>query len=387
MNVPMKRRTFLLGAATPSAAVLAARRFCAPGLAQDAVPPPGKGGPRIKWDDATLVRVQGGTYGRMMRLRSGAILCCYEAGGQAWTSRSGDNGKTWGEPVLARAIEGAGAANPEMVQLPSGRVLLFYNQRPRSPQLPFAIGMCRSDDNGATWQAEGKLIYEAGHEPQAGCWEPAALLLPSGEVQLFFANEAPFPSSDDQEITLMRSRDGGSTWSAPQRVAYRPGHRDGMPVPILLRNWTHIALAIEDNGLAPGNSLQPAIISTPLGASWKGSVGASSPRRWGAIVPALPGNVYAGAPYLRQMPGGETILSCQSNQGGRQQPQMVVYVGDREARNFRNPSAPFKLSGNVGGSWNSLFVKDSRTITALSDTAINGVRGLWAIDGRLMRGE
>lgn len=350
---------------------------------------------RIEWDARTLVRVVSGTYGRMIRLRGirdGGILCCYEAGGKSWVVRSRDDGKSWGPPLLVKEIARASAANPELLQLKSGRLLLFYNQRPHRAEPPaapaeerlrFGIGVCLSDDNGRTWRSGDPLVFQAGHDAERGCWEPAGIQLPSGEVQLFFANEAPYAPSHDQEITRLRSHDGGASWSAPEKVAHRAGHRDGMPVPLMLRDGM-LLLGIEDNGLAPGNSLQPAIISLGRGQKLP-SVDGTSHRRWGAASLPLPGSVYAGAPYIVQMAGGETILSCQSNEGGRQQPAMTVYVGDSQARRFQNPTLPFATPTHISGSWNALFVKDTSTITAISDTVIDGVHGLWAIDGRLVR--
>jgi hypothetical protein len=342
-------------------------------------------GARIEWDKRTLVRVQGGTYGRMIRLRDRTILCSYEAAGKSWVVHSRDNGRTWGEPVLVRELPGAAAANPETLQLKNGRILLFYNRRPHDGKQTFAIGYSFSDDGGRTWRAGNDAVFEAGKRPQEGCWEPAAIQLASGEIQLFFANEFPYPDSADQEITLMRSFDNGATWGKPETVSYRPRHRDGMPVPLVLKGGRGITLAIEDNGLAPGYKLQPAIVFSPRRSNWRLPVErGDGPRRWGALRTPLPGDVYAGAPYLRQLPSGETVLSCQSNEWGRKEPRMVVYVGDRDARNFGNASVPFDVPGDVAGNWNALFVKDARTVTAISDTVIDGVRGLWAIDGRLV---
>lgn len=346
----------------------------------------GATGISIQWEPATLTLVQqGALYGRMLRLQDKGILCSYEMAGKCWVRKSADNGKTWQEARLVKQLQGANAANPELLQLHNGRILLFYNQRPTDGIHPFAIGSCGSDDGGVTWQGPPKLIYETGREAKSGCWEPAAMQLASGEIQLFFANNFPYKGSDDQDITLMRSFDNGVTWGQPETVSYRPGHRDGMPVPLVLRN-KDMVLAIEDNGLAPGNQLQPAIIHTTAATNWQQPVvGGGSANRWGAIRPPLAGNVYAGAPYIRQLPGGATILSCHIKEGTRTQPQMTVYIGDSEATHFGHPSVPFTLPDNVGGWWNSLFIKDPNTITALSSTTVNGVGGLWAIDGYVMR--
>lgn len=335
----------------------------------------------IVWNTKRAVHIADGTYARIIRLKSGALLCCYESRGRSYVKRSTDEGQSWGNAVLVRQLTGSSAANPELLQLRNGRIWLFFNGRPRDGVQKFIIDACWSDDNGATWTPRLKPIFEAGREGKVGCWEPAALQLPSGEIQLFFANELPFPHNDDQEITLLRSRDNGRSWSEPRRVCYRPGHRDGMPVPLRLQSG-NIVFSIEDNGLLPGNILQPAIISSSK-AKWSGSVGGDSPRRWSA-PPFQPG-VYGGAPYLVQLPSGETLLSCQSTEGGRTEPQMTVYIGDKNAANFGWKSVPVELPKNVAGNWNSLFVKNAETVTAVTATTIGGKRGVWAIDGSVRR--
>lgn len=347
--------------------------------------PSSSGATTIRWDEGTLTLVQAGAlYGRMIRLQNGDILCSYESRGKSWVRLSRDNGKSWQHAILVQEMTCAAAANPELLRLKNGRVLLFYNQRPRDGVHPFAVGYCFSDDNGKTWQRPDKLIYEAAPQAGQGCWEPAAIQLASGEIQLFFANEFPYKANDDQEITLMRSFDNGATWKSPETVCYRKGHRDGMPVPLVLQDGKGIVLAIEDNGLSPGNQLQPAIIRTSMAANWKQAViSGDSAQRWSALNPPLPVGRYGGAPYLRQLLGGAMILSFQEAENNTVKPKMVVCIGDKEAHNFASPSLPFGRYVDAGQAWNSLFLKDAQTITALSSTQIKGIRGLWAIDGHV----
>lgn len=338
----------------------------------------------IDWDRSTLTLVErGAIYARMIRIRDGRILCAYERGGRVWTRRSADNGKTWDEAVLAAEYPFGTAANPEILELRNRRILLSYNERPRDGTHPFTIRVCLSRDKGDTWKGHA-TVYTADTRPENGCWEPAQVQLPSGEIQLFFANENPYRRSGEQEITLVRSSDHGATWRRPETVSFRADHRDGMPVPLVLANRRGIVLAIEDSGL--GGRFKPAIVYTSLRDNWRHpAVDGKSPRRWAALDPPLPRDVYAGAPYIRQLPSGETILSCQSDEGGRK-PRMVVYIGDRNARGFSRRSVPFDLPPEVRGSWNSLFIKDASTVTAVSGTTVNGVGGIWTIDGRVSRG-
>ena len=40
-----------------------------------------------------------------------------------------------------------------------------------------------------------------------GCWEPAMLQLPVGEIQLFFSDEGIYTKTDEQNISMLRSFD------------------------------------------------------------------------------------------------------------------------------------------------------------------------------------
>lgn len=334
------------------------------------------GAKTIEWDSSTLLMVhKGGGYSRMIRLAGGDILCCFESERGVWVRRSSDNGRTWQDAVFVARAPSGKASNPELLQLANGWVLLMYNERPRDGVHRFTIQIAASRDEGTTWRHHS-LAYQADTVSRNGCWEPAAIQLPSGEIQLFFANEYPYLDSDEQEITLLRSFDNGKTWGERETVSFRAGARDGMPVPLILQNGKGIVVAIEDNGYT--KMFLPAFVHTTMERNWKqGPATGASPRRWLAVKKPMSVE-WGGAPYIRQMPSGETVLSFQSSVG-RKHPQMVVYVGDEDARSFEGRTVPFDVPAEEGGWWNSLFVKDADTITAVSQC--NG--GIWAIDGRI----
>lgn len=345
--------------------------------------------PTIRWQPQTVVLIQrGADYGRMARLRDDAILCVYTRRSAIYVRRSDDNGKTWSPETLAVDYRHGKVTNAELLVLRSGRILLLFNERPSDGKSPYAIGICMSSDDGYSWHGH-RQIFTAGIEFENGCWEPAAVELPSGEIQLFFANEAPYRTSAEQQITRIRSLDGGDTWLEPLAVSFRPGHRDGMPVPLLLDGGQHVALAIEDNGLA-GRFKPVTILLSTTAKSHELPIGPDDRRRRRALTAPLPTYVYAGAPYLVRLPSGETILSVQSTEG-RGEPhdltnaRMVVYVGDATAHHFTNRSIPFEPLTDSRGLWNALFVKDADTVTAISSTTVQGDRGLWAIDGQILR--
>jgi hypothetical protein len=135
-------------------------------------------------------------------------------------------------------------------------------------------------------------------------------------VQVYFSNERPYPDTEEQEISLLRSKDGGRTWSKAEWVAMRAQHRDGMPAPLVLAGSHSILVAIEDNGLS-GASFKPAVVSTTADDNWRsGSVDGDSDKRWDALAIPLEPGCYGGAPFLAQLPSGETLLSYQESSDG-----------------------------------------------------------------------
>ena len=357
-----------------------------------------KASPRLEWKLATLSLIQSnGYYGRIIRLNNGELICAFDFERKICVRHSKDEGRTWEGLITAAEWPFGRLTNVELLQLRNGSLLCFYNERPRSRSAtgsgmdalqdgthPYAICMTRSEDNGETWQ-KAETLYTAGLEFTNGCWEPAAIQIPSGEVQVVFSNEGPYRNSDEQEITLLRSIDNAHHWSTPEKISFRLGARDGMPVPLILKKGKGIAMAIEDSGLS-GN-FKPAIVLTSMKDNWHSGVRIpDGTNRWSALRTLPEAVVSASAPYLRQMPSGETLLSFQRSETGEMaKAYMVVCIGDEWARNFDAPSRPFPVTEGKAQLWNSLFVKNKKTVTALSEATINGVFGIWSIEGTLSR--
>jgi len=341
---------------------------------------------RIDWQPLSLRLIdRGGVYGRMLRLPDGSLFFVCERGGTIRARQSRDVGWTWTDAQEVARWQDGSLANPELLSLPDGTLLCFHNRRPRKEaKAPYAIAVSRLEKGASAWSAPA-VVYEAGSERGSGCWEPAAVQLPSGEIQLFFANESPYLKSQEQEITLMRSSDGGRVWGAPERVGFRAGHRDGMPVPLRLNDGAGIAVAIEDNGFE--GAFKPVILFTTLADSWhSGTVIGQHPGRWGALTVPLPAQTYAGAPYLRQMAAGATVLSFQmSDDGEMAHSRTAVCMGDIQARGFGTITCPFPETPGASQLWASVCVKDERTVTVLATVTVNGVRGVWSVDGHLER--
>jgi hypothetical protein len=354
-------------------------------------------GIRIAWDYTTLKQLSPlhanySGYARMIKLQNGNLFCVYESDGSVHAIRSNDGGKKWSRPmILASRANNIARAVPEVLQLQDGSILVSYNLRPRSdntdPEKRFSIEVIKSTDGCEHW-SEPIEIYKAGFEFKNGCWEPAQIQLPSGEIQLFIANEGPYTQSDEQEITMFRSVDAGATWSKGETVSFRSGHRDGMPVPLLLKNKAEIILAIEDNGV-DGKEFKPVIVRSPSAKSWnKGPVGSSRDSREYALDESnrIAKPKYAGAPYIRQLGSGEVILSYQGNEYRKDfqwdRSDMIVSIGSSDGRHFNRKSTPFYFSDQSKTAlWNSLCIENDSTVIALTSTNAYGKTSVWMVKG------
>jgi len=342
-------------------------------------------GSRIFWDNSTRRTVFGsGGYARVIQLHDGRLMAVCESNGINIAFSSNKGGK-WSSPIkIVTNTNNVPNCAPDLIQLADGTIIVGYNPRPSQPYTKdrrFGIRCKRSTNNGRTWSGE-IFVNDASYTFEDGCWEPSFLELPSGELQLYFADEGPYTTSGEQQISMCRSYDGGLTWTDAQKVSFRAGSRDGMPSAIILQDKKTIALAFEDNGWRGVNNFIPTIATCPLETNWNDYwVSGASGNRWKAIDYNYCTLRRGGAPYLRKLPWGETILSHQGENGNgvdMSKQQMWVYVGNEEARDFKAMSEPF---GDDNSLWNSLSVIDTGTVVA-----VGGMSGrVDMIKGRALR--
>lgn len=309
-------------------------------------------------------------YGRIHRVKGDTLLLTYHFGpqGEEWDNiaikRSIDGGQTWSSAETLMADNNPayyGFSNPELLVMQNGEVLLAYTGRGNPDDNAHAnIQIRKSTDRG--WTFGAPKIIATGRS-----WEPAMVQLPDGEIEVFYSSEAkwwsgPGATAAQQEILMVRSRDNGLSWTGPKQVAYTSGMRDGMPVPVVLKDNKGIVFPIE----SVNNSKSPWMVWSSLSARWNyGSVAApSNGRRWLGTAE----NIWGGAPYLIQLPTGETLLSCQ-DRGGRsigsdwKKNTMLVLVGNSVAKQFTNVSYPWpNLPLNEGAYYSSLFLKNAGTV-------------------------
>ncbi|PCH71673.1 MAG: hypothetical protein COC06_00025 [Bacteroidales bacterium] len=339
-------------------------------------------GIRISWDYSSGRRIaspiQGQGYcgyARMIQLHDERLACVYESAyGNIELVMSTDLGNTWDSPqVVFESKDNIGMAAPEIIELSNHDVLIACNARPRLPYTEdrkFGVKLRKSKDACQTWQKE-LLIYNAESTFENGCWEPAMLQLPDGEIQLFFANEAIYTHSSEQNISMFRSTDHGETWSSePLIIGFRKNRRDGMPVPLYLHESNEILIAIEDNKTA---EFKPAIYREKLSDNWsEGLISGEDLRRaYHPLRESLTNEIYAGAPYLARLSTGEVLLSYQSTWKRNlnwERANMLVEIGDKTGRNFSHRSVPFEIPLSKSALWNSLVVITDNTPVAITST-------------------
>lgn len=354
----------------------------------------------IEWDRVSLKQLSatsnadsqtGYSYPRMIEARSGTLFCVFEHNGSIEMIKSTDRGNNWSQTsVITAARNGINIANPEIIELEKGALIIAYNLRPQpvaqgvyNPEKKFSICIKRSQDKGSSWNPE-QLLYEAGSDFKNGCWEPSMVQLPGGAVQLFFANEEPYVNSNEQNISMLTSFNNGETWSAdPEIVSFSKGFRDGMPVPVYDPSSNQVLLAIEDN--SEGGEFNPSIIKLrqPFGQN---AVGINSNDRLLLLQNEIHKGIYAGAPYLRKIRNDKLLLSFQSTlhrAADWQLSTMEVALGTLQG-NFKLMERPFKIPDDKSALWNSLCILADNTVIALTSTnAFNHHRAIWMIRGSI----
>lgn len=351
---------------------------------------------RIAWDYTSMQQIaEMGGYPRLARLKDSSVFVIYETRtGDIHFKRSWDDGKTWSKAsaVFSKfaysSLDGkttvVNIANPEVKQLQNGDIIIACNYRPRQEEIaPYSIVIRRSLDNGRTWLPP-QTLYVAAPRFGDGCWEPSLMQLPSGELQVYFANENPYRSSNEQEISMVKSLDNGQTWSSQCfTVSFRQGKRDGMPVPVLTDK--DIIVAIEDNKI---DQFKPYLVRTPISENWKQPVLSDSENRNYALDKTITDSVYMGAPYLLKLPNNQILLSYQTNENRAHDWElstMEVTIGDQDAKSFGNRTRPFDVPLDKEAKWNSLALWDKHTVVALASTNFKSKHiAPWIIKGYII---
>jgi len=351
-------------------------------------------------DDGLLTRL---SYPRVKKLSNGDLLMVFQEGQvseSVYLTRSRDGGVTWDRPVAIRPRwyseeldDMICYATGELLELQNSTLLFACSVRGRMgyhKNIGDGIEVMISQDFGHTW-SNPVVAYQGAN------WEPHMIQLPSGEIQMYFTQQAPYFAQglrDSVDIGLVRSYDYGKTWTGKlpgeqwrvpslsrltQKGSDGKAFSDGMPVAVVLNEGKGIAYACE----SLKTEEKVSIVYSSMEHNWvypdytPESIGPGADRRWNAI-----GDIRGYAPYLIQMPSGETVLSfnTQNSVDG----SFLVGLGNEEAKNFSSFTTPFTQVH--GAYWGATACKNSHTVIAVVMAAMDGqsdARSILYAEGQL----
>jgi hypothetical protein len=206
----------------------------------------------------------------------------------------------------------------------------------------------RSDDGGATWRPALPLVtapYSGGYGMRG------AIVFDDGEILLPLSDVPHY-----QRIFLVRSRDGGASWSHPEPVAEAPGRAFEEPAPLLLANGRIVMLLRENET----RSLY-GVYSDDRGRHW------SQPKPTGmtcypAHLLALADGRLAAVTGRRQPPFGISLFTS-VDQGASWQVERPIEVrSDLPNRDLGYPTALQRKDGSL---FVAYYYQDYTGVTAL----------------------
>ncbi|MGE5180492.1 MAG: hypothetical protein ACM31C_00445 [Acidobacteriota bacterium] len=173
----------------------------------------------------------------LLRLADGSIQLAWfserTGAGDIYYRRSPD-GISWDAPVQVSSGPSTDVY-PSVAEQPAGTLHAVWQRFDADPNTSSRIIYNRSTDG--TWSAAGEQTIASGID-----WSPALAVTASGALVVVFAHDPCAPSLPVCfELEVVRSLDGGATWSPPSAPALGAGgYSDTLP--FLARTGDHLTL-------------------------------------------------------------------------------------------------------------------------------------------------
>jgi len=160
---------------------------------------------------------------------------------QIQTALSRD-GKNWSPEIVVVQdnVTGSDLANPDLYQLPNGRLLCAFRHHTIHPNKPiiYRIEVCYTDDM-QNWNFLG-TVEAYTTSSKVGIWEPFLFQIPNNNnLYCAYAKEL---STGEQNIVARVSVDGGANWGGEFIISHTSGSRDGMPTVTTLNDGSLLAV-------------------------------------------------------------------------------------------------------------------------------------------------
>ena len=212
--------------------------------------------PAPRWVNRELRDVySGGEYPRACKASNGDLLMSLQVDDQTVVVRSTDAGETWSQ--LAKI---PGALGYGLAALEDGRILMATRTKT-------SLSTVVSDDNGKSWQP-GKPIEAAPFKSA----EPGGKLLALPGGDLIMTIHGKLDAADAGSSGVVRSSDGGKTWSKATVVGRSEGQRRSFTNMSLLRAANgDLVAAVETRYPHQGDASDHSVsqsVSTDDGQTW-----------------------------------------------------------------------------------------------------------------------
>lgn len=137
--------------------------------------------------------------------------------GGVYSSYSDDNGETWSNPTRVHSPLSPAYVTAPVIELDDGRLLMpLYGYAEADESGAFTVAITASSDQGETWPPElaGRTVRRPDGG-KVGLVEPVLVDLSSDRGLALLARSDGDP---DNFCYLLRSDDGGLSWSTPERL-------------------------------------------------------------------------------------------------------------------------------------------------------------------------
>ncbi|MCM8540083.1 MAG: glycoside hydrolase [Lentisphaeraceae bacterium] len=337
----------------------------------------------ISWDAEEAIYIGSGTYSKLVGYKN-KILCFYENNGVISMVKGSGDAKEWGEPKKVAEYKDGAAITPGPLVLKNGDIICFYVDSPLEDYKDyFRVMMTRSTDEGESWSAP-KRLFQAGNNFKAGCWEPAACQVKSGEIYLFFSNELPYGDSNEQEVTMLMSTDGAKQWSKPEKLVFKKSRRTGAPAVMTLPDGNGMLLLVDEGPEEnTAEKQKPVMLFSAIEDKWERPLTVHNDTRWDPFIRSLDKETFAASPSLGRLSTGETVMSVSYNEHNRKEPTIAVFLGDPTGKFFTYKTEPFDIPSEVKAHWSSVYVLGGDKVAVAATTTLKKKSGIWLKLGSL----
>ncbi len=211
----------------------------------------------------------------------------------------GDPGRA--DVVVATAPAGQDAFFPDIAKLPSGRLIAAYRAGKAHTGQDGRIFLTGSEDGGRSWSAPVIAV-----DTPVDDRDPKLSVRPDGEILLsFFETDWTRPGQRPLGTFVVRSRDGGVSWTEPVKVGTAMAWAAAHGPVVALRDGTLLAPLYGAYGTEAATTAT-VVRSTDGGRTW--------PAASEAVIAAGAGGIGFQEPTLAVLRNGEVIAFIRSNE-------------------------------------------------------------------------